>query len=162
MNGRKATREERKILSKSGYDTMMWLVQKNTPEFIQIVHRDTKEEIADDITIDGYEGDAYHTKELDIEGYELVKVPKDKDGTMGYVTIDGEKRDYKEVTYYYALIITEPSFPQTGENSDKFIVLALIGLAFVVMITSKRLYNKNQKKIEKYNKEILRTSEIEK
>jgi hypothetical protein len=44
MNGRKATREERKILSKSGYDTMMWLVQKNTPEFIQIVHRDTKEE----------------------------------------------------------------------------------------------------------------------
>ena len=129
---------------------------------VHYVDRDTKEEVAEDITIDGYEGDVYHTKELDIEGYELVKVPKDKDGTMGYVTIDGEKRDYKEVTYYYALIITEPSFPQTGENSNNYIILALIGLAFVVMITSRRLYKKNQKKIEKYNKEILRTSEIEK
>ena len=67
---------------------------------VHYVDRDTKEEVAEDITIDGYEGDAYHTKELDIEGYELVKVPKDKDGTMGYVTVDGEKRDYKEVTYY--------------------------------------------------------------
>ena len=81
---------------------------------------------------------------------------------MGYVTINGEKRDYKEVTYYYALIITEPSFPQTGENSDSYIVLVLIGIGFILMVTSKILYNKNQKRIKKYNEEILRTSEIEK
>lgn len=129
---------------------------------VHYIDRDTKEEVLEDIIIDGHEGDAYHTKELDVEGYELVKVPTDKDGTMGYVTINGEKRDYKEVTYYYALIITEPSFPQTGENSDSYIVLVLIGIGFILMITSKILYNKNQKRIKKYNEEILRTSEIEK
>ena len=129
---------------------------------VHYVDRDTKEQVADDITIDGYEGDVYHTKELDIDGYELVKVPTDKDGTMGYTVVNGEKRDYKEVTYYYALIITEPSFPQTGENSDNFMILALIGIGFVLMITSRRLYKKNQKKIEEYNKEMLRKSEIEK
>ena len=129
---------------------------------VHYIDRDTKEEVLEDIIIDGHEGDAYHTKELDVEGYELVKVPTDKDGTMGYVTINGEKRDYKEVTYYYALIITEPSFPQTGENSDSYIVLVLIGIGFILMVTSKILYNKNQKRIKKYNEEILRTSEIEK
>ncbi len=122
-----------------------------------IVHykdRDTGEEVSEDIIIDGHEGDVYHTKGLDIEGYELVKVPTDKDGTMGYVTVNGEKRDYKEVTYYYAMIIDKPIFPQTGENSDKFIVLALIGLGFMVMVVSKKLYDRNQKKIELYNEQI--------
>ena len=104
--------------------------------------------------MDGHEGDVYHTKALDVEGYELVRVPKDKDGTMSYVTVNEEKRDYKEVTYYYAFIIDKPVFPQTGENSDKFIVIALIGLGFVLMVTSKKLYNKNQKKIEQYNKQM--------
>jgi hypothetical protein len=122
-----------------------------------IVHykdRDTGEEVSEDIIIDGHEGDVYHTKGLDIEGYELVKVPTDKDGTMGYVTVNGEKRDYKEVTYYYAMIIDKPIFPQTGENSDKFIVLVLIGLGFMVMVVSKKLYDRNQKKIELYNEQI--------
>jgi hypothetical protein len=121
---------------------------------VHYVDRDTKEEVAEDIIMDGHEGDVYHTKALDVEGYELVRVPKDKDGTMSYVTVNGEKRDYKEVTYYYAMIIDKPIFPQTGENSDKFIVLALIGLGFMVMVVSKKLYDRNQKKIELYNEQI--------
>ena len=45
MKGRKATYQERKILEKKGYDTHIWLIQKNSPDFIQIVNRDTKEEV---------------------------------------------------------------------------------------------------------------------
>jgi hypothetical protein len=52
------------------------------------------------------------------------------------------------------MIIDKPIFPQTGENSDKFIVLALIGLGFMVMVVSKKLYDRNQKKIELYNEQI--------
>lgn len=45
MKGKKATYEERKILEKRGYDAYVWLVQKNTPTFLQIVNRETKEEV---------------------------------------------------------------------------------------------------------------------
>lgn len=42
-NGKKPTREERKILSKYKLDTYVWLVQKNTPTFLQVINRDTGE-----------------------------------------------------------------------------------------------------------------------
>lgn len=45
MKGKKATYEERKILEKNKYDPYLWLVQKNTPTFLQIVNRETKEEV---------------------------------------------------------------------------------------------------------------------
>ena len=45
MNGKKPTFNERKILERDGYDTRKWLVQKNTSEFLQIVNKDTKEEV---------------------------------------------------------------------------------------------------------------------
>lgn len=43
IRGRKPTYEERKILIANGYDTYVWLVTKNTPTFIELVHRDTGE-----------------------------------------------------------------------------------------------------------------------
>lgn len=43
IRGRKPTYEERKFLVANGYDTYVWLVTKNTPTFIELVHRDTGE-----------------------------------------------------------------------------------------------------------------------
>lgn len=43
IRGRKPTYEERKILKMKGYDTYVWLVTKNTPTFIELMHRDTGE-----------------------------------------------------------------------------------------------------------------------
>lgn len=45
MKGKKPTWQERKILEKAGYDIYEWLVQKNAPTFLQIVNRETKEEV---------------------------------------------------------------------------------------------------------------------
>ena len=53
MKGRKATYQERKVLEKKGYDTHIWLIQKNSPDFIQIVNRDTKEEVKLQKCLDG-------------------------------------------------------------------------------------------------------------
>lgn len=44
MKGKKPTREQRKFLSSIGYDTVVWLVQKDTPTMMQLVHKDTGEE----------------------------------------------------------------------------------------------------------------------
>ena len=42
-NGRKATREERKLIQQAKLDTYVWLVQKNTPEQLFLIHKDTAE-----------------------------------------------------------------------------------------------------------------------
>lgn len=43
MKGKNPTREQRKILFKNGLDSCNWLVQKDTPDKMQLIHRDTKE-----------------------------------------------------------------------------------------------------------------------
>lgn len=43
MKGRKATREERKIISAAGLDTYAWLVQKHTVDFMQLINKNTGE-----------------------------------------------------------------------------------------------------------------------
>lgn len=43
MKGKKASYGQRKVLSKLGIDTYKWLVQKDCPEFMQLVHKDTGE-----------------------------------------------------------------------------------------------------------------------
>ena len=43
MNGKKPTREERKVLEKHGLDTYVWLVQKNTKDWMQIINSETGE-----------------------------------------------------------------------------------------------------------------------
>lgn len=43
MQGKKPSYEERKILQAEGLDTYVWLVQKNSPKFIQIVNKETGE-----------------------------------------------------------------------------------------------------------------------
>lgn len=43
MKGKKATYEERKRIAAEGLDTWVWLVQKDTPEFMQIVNKETGE-----------------------------------------------------------------------------------------------------------------------
>lgn len=42
-NGRKPTREERKIINNFKLDTYMWLVQKNTTTQLFLIHKETKE-----------------------------------------------------------------------------------------------------------------------
>lgn len=44
IKGKKATREERKVITKYGLDSFEWLVQKNTVDYLQVVHRITREE----------------------------------------------------------------------------------------------------------------------
>ena len=40
---KKPTYEERKLIANEGLDTYVWLVQKNCPEFMQIVNKETGE-----------------------------------------------------------------------------------------------------------------------
>lgn len=42
-NGRKPTREERKIISNASFDTYKWLVQKHTSTELKIINKDTGE-----------------------------------------------------------------------------------------------------------------------
>lgn len=51
MKGRKPTREERKYISKAGFDTYKWLVQKNTLTTMYIINRDDNTETTIDKTI---------------------------------------------------------------------------------------------------------------
>ena len=43
MKGKKPTRDQRYILTKHNLDTHEWLVQKNTQEHLQVVHKTTNE-----------------------------------------------------------------------------------------------------------------------
>ena len=38
-HGKKPTREQRKLLTKWNMDTMLWLVVKDTPEAMTVVHK---------------------------------------------------------------------------------------------------------------------------
>lgn len=38
-HGKKPTREQRKLLMEWGMDTMLWLVVKDTPEAMTVVHK---------------------------------------------------------------------------------------------------------------------------
>ena len=43
MNGKKPTYAERKILERNGLNALEWLVQKNSPTFMQLVNRESGE-----------------------------------------------------------------------------------------------------------------------
>lgn len=43
MKGKRPTRNQRLVLEKNGLDTYKWLVQKDTPTMMQVIHTDTKE-----------------------------------------------------------------------------------------------------------------------
>ena len=60
---------------------------------VKYVDKETGEEIEKAIKISGHEGDDYKTEAKDIQGYNLVKEPENKDGTM--------KDDSIDVIYYY-------------------------------------------------------------
>ncbi len=44
MNGRKPTREERKIIEKANLNTWTHLVQKNTNDIMQVIDKETGKE----------------------------------------------------------------------------------------------------------------------
>lgn len=44
-NGKKATREQRKLLLEKGYDASEWLVVKDTPREMVLVSRDKRDTI---------------------------------------------------------------------------------------------------------------------
>lgn len=43
MQGKKPTFEQRKLLTKHKLDTYKWLVQKDSPDKIQLINKDTGE-----------------------------------------------------------------------------------------------------------------------
>ena len=66
---------------------------KNTTVHVRYVDQLTGEELAKDITIEGYEGKYYKTEQKEIENYYFVKDTKNTEGKMAIKTI--------EVIYYY-------------------------------------------------------------
>lgn len=56
-HGKKATREQRKLLQKWKLDPLMWLVTKDTPEKMELVHRNS-----DRTTKTIYKGDQNNEK----------------------------------------------------------------------------------------------------
>ena len=71
---------------------------------------DTKEKLADEIEITGHQNDDYTTEQQDIEYYEIVKIPENKEGKMIVtVTKDENGKDIVEnttyVNYYYRKLI---------------------------------------------------------
>lgn len=45
MQGKKPTYEQRKFLSSKGLDTYVWLVQKESTEWMQLINKETNEVI---------------------------------------------------------------------------------------------------------------------
>lgn len=45
MQGKKPTYEQRKFLSSKGLDTYMWLVQKDSTKWMQLINKETNEVI---------------------------------------------------------------------------------------------------------------------
>lgn len=43
MNGKRPTRDQRAIFEEHGLNSKEYLVQKNTPTFLQVIHKETKE-----------------------------------------------------------------------------------------------------------------------
>lgn len=43
MNGKKPTRDQRPIFTHNGLDPRDWLVQKNTLDSLQVIHKETHE-----------------------------------------------------------------------------------------------------------------------
>ena len=43
MKGKKASYYQRKYMASIGYDSFVWLVQKDTPDMMQLVNKETGE-----------------------------------------------------------------------------------------------------------------------
>lgn len=70
-----------------------YLIQKSQGVFIQHIDQATGKEIAEEETIEGYEGESYLTKPKQIEGYTLVATGENASGTM--------KKEKITMVYYY-------------------------------------------------------------
>ena len=66
---------------------------KKTEVKVKYIDKETGEEIEETTNIQGHEGDNYTTEQKEIEGYDLVEEPENKNGTMGNTPT--------EVIYYY-------------------------------------------------------------
>ena len=98
------------------------------PEFVEDTSNTDSEEktyIEKDSTehIYGHEGDPYKTEEKEFEGYDLIEVPENKEGTME-ITIDENENVVTEtvVTYYYARpakVIEKHIDASTGELLER-------------------------------------------
>ena len=69
---------------------------------VKYLDKETKEEIAEEVIIEGHEGDSYTTDSKEVENYELVEEPENKEGTMQTTKAeDGSVVTVVEVVYYY-------------------------------------------------------------
>lgn len=105
------------------------------PAQVIVNHLDENgKKIADSDTVDGKVTEKYTTKEKQIKGYTLTKVPQNAEGTMTEKTI--------VVNYIYAKNETPKvtQLPKTG-NSDKYIIaIATISVFAIAMAIAKNKY----------------------
>ena len=98
----------------------------NVDVIVHYIDKETKEKLADDIIIKGKVGDEYNTKELQILGYKLYRIPKNASGKMRIEVVDDKETTEIVVTYEYEKV--ETVLPQTGINGPNFIVTAVLAL----------------------------------
>ncbi len=95
-------------MAKEEIDVKYYYIRK-AKVIVRYLEKDTNKVLAKEETIEGHEGDKYDTERKEIEGYNLVEVPKNKTGKM-------ERKDII-VTYYYNKK-AEQSKPTTPSKSD--------------------------------------------
>ena len=78
---------------------------------VEFIDRETNEKIAEDVIIDGHEGDSYKAEQKDVTGYKVAEVAKNESGTFG--------KDEIKVTYYYKKIPAEVIEKHIDINTDK-------------------------------------------
>ena len=81
--------------------------------------------IAEEITMEGYEGKEYSVDAKDIDGYELIEIDGKPEGTM--------KAGENVVTFYYAKKATG-IIPQTGINGISIFLYAMYSIVVIVAV----------------------------
>lgn len=93
LNKENLPNNETGILNKKETIINYYLIQKSQGVMIQHIDQATGKEIAEEETIEGYEGDSYVTNPKRIEGYTLVATGENTSGTM--------KKEKITMVYYY-------------------------------------------------------------
>ena len=98
---------------KEGENVVIFYYVKRTVIIVKYLDKDTGNEIADMVTIDGKNGDEYTTEPKEIPGYVMVEEPEIKSGTMTDENI--------ELVYYYrrpARVVTKYFDKDTGDEIE--------------------------------------------
>ena len=116
---------------------------------------DTKEKLADEIEITGYQNDDYTTEQKDIKYYEIAKIPENKEGKMT-VTVTKDENDEEivdnttYVDYYYRKLIfnlrVDKTIASVIVNGQETVINGTLGK---VEVHRKNISNANVKVVYK-------------